>query len=142
MGEHVVVRQDSNFITDIRAADPHQPDSEELQEVHHIHELTPYGMLMASLGSCTGIVLHTYAQHHGIDLQEVSFDLQYDRIFAEDCAECKDIETYKEHIEEAISLSGDLTNRDRDRLYAVSHHCPIHKILTGGMEVNSYLAEE
>ena len=141
MGERVVVRQDRNFVTDILAADPHEPTSDELQEVHHLHELTPYGMLMTSLASCTGIVLHTYAQHHGIELDEVSFDLQYDRIFAEDCADCQDIDTYKEHIDEAISLSGDLSDRDRDRLYAVSHHCPIHKILTDGMEVDSYLAE-
>ena len=142
MGERVVVRQDRNFVTDILAADPHEPDSDELQEVHHLHELTPYGMLMTSLASCTGIVLHTYAQHHGIELDEVSFDLHYDRIFAEDCADCQDIDTYKEHIDEAISLSGDLSDRDRHRLYAVSHHCPIHKILTDGMEVDSYLAEE
>lgn len=141
MGERVVVRQDRDFVTTILAVDPHEPDSDELHEVHHVHELTPYGMLMTSLASCTGIVLHTYAQHHGIDLQEVSFDLHYDRIFAEDCADCEDIDTYKEQIEEAISLSGNLTDRDRDRLYTVSHHCPIHKILVNGMEVDSYLAE-
>lgn len=142
MGERVVVRQDREFVTAIMAADPHEPGSEELHEVHHIHELTPYGMLMTSLASCTGIVLHTYAQHHGIDLHDVSFDLHYDRIFAEDCAECEGIETYREHIDEAITLSGDLTDRDRNRLYAVSHHCPIHKILTDGMEVDSYLDGE
>ena len=142
MGERVVVRQDRNFVTDILAADPHEPDSDELQEVHHLHELTPYGMLMTSLASCTGIVLHTYAQHHGIELDEVSFDLHYDRIFAEDCADCQDIDTYREHIDQAISLSGDLSDRERDRLYAVSRHCPIHKILADGMEVDSYLAEE
>jgi len=141
MGEHVVVRQDRDFVTDILAADPHATESEELHEVHEVHELTPYGMLMTSLASCTGIVLHTYAQHHGIDLQEVSFDLHYDRIFADDCADCEDIETYREHIDEAISLSGDLTDRERDRLYAVSHHCPIYKILTGGMEVDSHLTD-
>lgn len=142
MGERVVVRQDRDFITTVLAADPHELASEELQEVHHLHQLTPYGMLMTSLASCTGIVLHTYAQHHGIELDEVSFDLHYDRVFAEDCADCEDIEAYKEQIEEAISLSGNLTDRDRDRLYAVSHHCPIHKILISGMEVDSYLVEE
>ena len=48
----------------------------------------------------------------------------------------------REQIDEAISLSGDLTDRDRDRLYAVSHHCPIHKMLTDGMEVDSYLSDD
>jgi putative redox protein len=139
MGERVIVRQDSDFMMEVRAADPHDPQSDEFVTVHHIHQLTPYGMLMASLGACTAIVLHTYAQHHGVNLDEVELRLDYDRIFAEDCAECEMIEKYKEHIDEAISLIGDLTDRDRDRLYAVSRHCSIHKILTDGMEVESHL---
>jgi putative redox protein len=139
MGERVIVRQDSDFMTEILAVDPHDPDSDAFVEVYHVHQLTPYGMLMASLGSCTAIVLHTYAQHHGIDLDEVELRLDYDRIFAEDCAECEMIEDYKEHIDEEISFVGDLTDRDRKRLYAVARHCPIHKILTHGMEVESTL---
>ncbi len=142
MGERVVVRQDRNFITRISAGNPHEPESGILEEVDHIHELTPYGMLLASLGSCTGIVIHTFAQYHGIDLDEVTFHLEYDRIFAEDCVDCQDIETYKERIEEQISLSGHLTEGERHKLFAVSKHCPIHKILIDGMELNSYLAAE
>jgi putative redox protein len=140
MGERVIVRQYSDFVTEILAVDPHDPESDEFQEVHHVHQLTPYGMLMASLASCTAIILNTYAQHHGIVLDAVELRLDYDRIFAEDCAECEMIEAYKEHIDEAISLVGDLTDGDRKRLYAVSRHCPIHRILTDGMEVESYLA--
>jgi putative redox protein len=141
MGERVIVRQYSDFVTEILAVDPHDPQSDEFVEVQYVHQLTPYGMLMASLASCTAIILHTYAQHHGIVLDAVELRLNYDRIFAEDCAECEMIEEYREHIDEAISLVGDLSDRDRNRLYAVSRHCPIHKILTNGMEVESYLEE-
>jgi putative redox protein len=139
MGERVIVRQYSDFVTEILAVDPHDPDSEEFGEVHNVHQLTPYGMLMVSLALCTAIILHTYAQHHAIVLDAVELRLSYDRIFAEDCAECEMVEAYKEHIDEEISLVGDLTDADRKRLYAVSRHCPIHKILTDGMEVVSYL---
>jgi putative redox protein len=142
MGERVVVRQDRNFIIEVLAVDPHDPESEELQQVHHIHQLTPYGMLMTSVGSCTAIVLHTYAQHHGIDLEQVEIELQYSRVFAEDCADCEEIDEYKEHIGEEISVAGALTDRDRERLYAVSRHCSIHKVLTHGIEVDSYLTGE
>jgi putative redox protein len=139
MGEQVIVRQYSDFVTEILAVDPHDPESDEFVVVRHVHQLTPYGMLMASLGSCTAIILNTYAQHHGIVLDAVELRLNYDRIFAEDCAECEMIEEYKEHIDEELSFVGDLTDRDRERLYAVSRHCPIHKILMHGMEVESYL---
>jgi putative redox protein len=142
MGERVIVRQYSDFVTEVLAVDPHEHESDEFVEVHHIHQLTPYGMLMTSLATCTAIILNTYAQHHGIMLDAVELRLEYDRIFAEDCADCEMIEEYREHIDEAISFVGDLTEGDRKRLYAVSRHCPIHKILTHGMEVESYLGEE
>lgn len=141
MGERVIVRQDSNFITEILARDPHDPQADEFEEVHHVQQLTPYGMLMSSLASCTAIVLHTYAQHHGIGLEEVALDVTYDRVFAEDCEDCGEIERYREQFEEEIALSGDLTSKERDRLYAVSRQCPIHKILSQGAEVRSYLTE-
>ena len=142
MGERVIVRQDSDFMTEFLAVDPHDPESDAYVEVHHVHQLTPYGMLMTSLGSCTAIVLHTYARHHRIDLDEVELRLEYDRIFAEDCADCEMIGEYMEHIKEEISFKGDLSERDRTRLYAVSKHCPIHKILMQGMELESYLEEQ
>ena len=142
MGERVIVRQDRDFVTTVMAADPHEPGSEEMEEIHQIQELTPYGMMMASLGSCTGIVLHTYARHHEIELREVTFDMAYDRVFAEDCAGCEEIDAYQERIEAAISLKGNLSEADRKRLYAVSHHCPIHKILLHGMKVELVLADQ
>lgn len=142
MGERVVVRQDRNFITQVLAVDPHEPESEELQQVDHIHQLTPYGMLLTSLGSCTAIVLHTYAQHHNIDLAQVAIELQYNRVFAEDCADCDEIDVYREHIEQEVSVTGDLTERDRERLDAISRHCSIHKIMAHGVEVDTRLAEE
>jgi putative redox protein len=142
MGERIIVRQDSDFITEILAADPHNPESDEFEAVEHVHQLTPYGMLMASLGSCTGLVLHTYAQHHDIALDEVEMHVSYDRIFAEDCEQCDSIEEYMEHFEMDINPIGDLTDQDRHRLNVVSKHCPIHKIISHGADVESHLARE
>ena len=142
MGERIIVRQDSDFITEILANDPHNPESDEFEVVEHIHQLTPYGMLMASLGSCTGIVLHTYAQHHDIALDEVEMHLAYDRIFAEDCEQCEGIEEYVEHFEMELNPIGDLTEQERHRLDVVSKYCPIHKIISHGADVKAFLAKE
>jgi len=142
MGEKVIVRQNSRFETEILALDPHDPDAHHFYPVGDVRQLTPYGMLLAGLGSCTSIVLHTYAQHHGVDLQEVELRLQYDRIFADDCEDCEGIEEYREQIEAEIVLSGELAPQERKRLLRVSRHCPIHKILKQGIEVQSRLAED
>jgi putative redox protein len=142
MGESVIVRQNSDFETEILARDPHDPDAHQFYPVDDVHQLTPYGMLLSGLGSCTGIVLHTYAQYHGVDLQEVELRLKYDRVFADDCKDCERIEEYREQIEEEITLIGELTPQDRRRLFMVSRHCPIHKMLAHGIEVKSHLAQE
>jgi len=66
----------------------------------------------------------------------------YDRVLADDCEDCEGIEEYREQIEEEIVLTDELTPQDRRRLFMVSRHCPIHKMLAGGIEVQSRLAED
>ena len=80
-----------------------------MNPVDHILALAPYGMLLTSLGTCTAIVLHTYAQHHGMDLREVELRLAYERNFDQDCEHCEHIGQYEEHIEEELLPIGDLT---------------------------------
>ena len=141
MGETVIVRQDSQFETEILALNPHTPDDHDFHPANHVHQLTPYGMLLAGLGGCTAVVLHTYAQHHSLNLREVELRLQYDRIFAEDCEQCAGIQEYKEQIDCEIVLTGGLTTEERKKLFLISRHCPIHKMLKQGVEVHSHLAE-
>jgi len=141
MGERVIVRQNSEFETEILALDPHNPEDEQFYPVEDVRHLTPYGMLLSGLGACTAIVLHTYAQHHEVDLREVELRLEYDRIFAEDCEDCEEIQEYEEQIDEEITLAGELVPEEHKRLLRVSRYCPIHKILSQGIKVHSRLSE-
>lgn len=142
MAEHLILRQNHDFETEFLSMDPHQPESEEFKPVTNLHELTPYGLFLAGLAGCTAIVLHTYAQNHGLNLKEVELRLTYDRVFAEDCEDCEEIERYTEQIDEEIVLVGELDEREREKLFLVSKQCPIHKIVEDGIEVHSTLVEE
>jgi uncharacterized OsmC-like protein len=142
LAEKVVIRQRSNFETDFRAADPETPESSELHPVKHIQDLTPYGMLLASLGSCTAVVVNTYAQYHGIELDEVELTVKYERVFKDDCEHCEDISRYKESINMGISFRGKLTPQQQEKLFKISLQCPIHKMLKGGIEVRFQQAKE
>jgi uncharacterized OsmC-like protein len=138
MAEIVVVRMRSTFEADFLSADTDSPHDEhrELQPVHAIQELTPYGMMLASLGSCTGILVHSYAANHGVDLQEFEIRASYDRVFAEDCERCEEIGEYSQQIEAEVRFSGNLTDGERKKLLAISRHCPIHQILHDGIETS------
>ena len=139
MSEKIIVRQNNRFEIEVLAADE-ENGRNDFVNVTQLHEVTPYGMFLSSLGSCTAIVLHTYAQNHGLDLQEVELRLEYKRIFQDDCENCEVARPYEEGIEEEIALRGDLSEAQRDRLFKIAHQCPIHKMLQSGIEIRSHLA--
>jgi putative redox protein len=142
LGERVIVRQNSHYEIEILATDPEDPDSDDYFVVDHVHHLTPYGMLLAGVGACTTVVLHTYAEYHHVALREAELRLIYDRTFRQDCKQCEHIEDYTEYIEYQMVLRGDLSASERKRLLAVSRQCPIHKMLHRGVEIRSTLMAE
>ena len=136
MAEVVVVRQNAKFETEFLAADTTaaEPGERELRPVHALHDLSPYGMLLAALGSCTAVLLHSYAQNHQVKLEEVEVCASYDRVFAEDCEKCEEEGKYTERINAQVAFVGDLTAAERNKLFLISKHCPVHKILHEGIE--------
>lgn len=141
MSEKIILRQKSSFDTELWATDPEDPQSQELRPVEHIFALSPYGMLLASLAGCTAVLLTTYARNHQIGLEEVELRLQFDRDFAKDCEHCEEIGELKEIIAEEIVFKGDLTPEQRKKLLAISHHCPIHRMVSEGVEVRSRVVD-
>jgi putative redox protein len=142
MAEKVIIRMKSNFKAEIWAPDPGDPESDEIRLVDNIDGLTPYGMLMASLGSCTALLLHTYARHHRLKLDEVEFIIQYRRVFAKDMEQYDLITKFSEYIEQEIMLTGELTPGERDRLFVIADRCPVNRMLNQGIDVKSTLIRE
>lgn len=137
MSERVVVYQDKSFRTDFRAADPADEDSNDVETVMHLHNLTPYGMLLASLGSCTAIVVNTYARNHGIPLRGITVDSSYERLFADDCEDCDIENEYEDVIREHVQFEGDLDDTQLKRLHQVAKACSVRRLLESGVRVVS-----
>ncbi len=142
MPERVVVRQKNSFETEIWALDPEAEETGKLFPVHHVEELTPYGMLLAGLSSCTAVVVNTYAQYHDVGLREVQLETEYQRTFKEDCKHCEEISKYDEQITMKISFKGKLTHEEHEKLLKISLQCPIHKMLKSGIKVQTQLGED
>lgn len=141
MTERVIVIQNSKFEIDFQTTDPHDPESNEFKSVIHIHELTPYTMLLTSVGSCTSIVLHTYAQNHEVDLREVELHLKYWRDFQDERQDDTPTGNYQEKIVEDLIFRGDLNDQDRQKLYRVAKQCSINQMLEAGIEISSQLID-
>ncbi len=135
MTERVIVRQNAQFEAFVLATDPQDPAAEEYRPVEHVLQLTPFGMLLVSMGTCTTILLHSYAQNHNLDLREVEIRLHY--------AEAeKPGQGYEEDIHETVLLDGDLTPEARERLFRISRQCAIHRLVEKGVAVHSHFSDE
>ncbi|MGD2156181.1 MAG: OsmC family protein [Anaerolineales bacterium] len=139
MTEKIIVRVNANFETEFLVLDGEKGDDGEYHRVGRIHALSPYEMMLASLGACTAMVVHTYAQNNDVDLKTIELWLSYDRTFNDDCSDCENIDRYKESIEESISFGGNLSLEERKTLFRVAHHCPIHKMFEDGIKIHSHV---
>ena len=97
---------------------------------------TPYELLLGSLAGCIAITLRLYAIHKTIDLTAVDVGLTYDRVHADDCAECDErADGWIDRIQTRVTLEGTFTDAERKRLEQVAQRCPVHKTLEGGVQI-------
>lgn len=101
---------------------------------------TPYDLLLAALGSCTAMTLRLVAEREAIPLEGVAVTLHHGRRHADDCAAAAGKSTQIEVIERTVTLEGDLTPAQRDRMLDIADKCPVHRTLTGDLRVETRLA--
>jgi putative redox protein len=88
----------------------------------------PHEYLLVALGSCTSMTVKMYTDRKGWPLRSVRVDVVGTR---------RD-QTYA--ITRTIRLDGELNTEQRARVLAIANNCPVHKTLTGKIEITSELA--
>ncbi len=97
---------------------------------------TPYELLMGSLAACTALTLRLYARHKQVNLKWVRLEYNFDRVHAEDCAQCDDDATgLIERVQARVTLGGTFDDAQRKRLEQIVSRCPVHKTLAHGMKI-------
>jgi putative redox protein len=82
---------------------------------------TPEEMLLGALGSSVAITMLMYATRKEWPLKGVELDLRQ----------------VGDRIEKLVRLRGDLDSDQRDRLLQVGDHCPVQKMLSLGLRVET-----
>lgn len=88
---------------------------------------TPYELLLSSLAACTIITIRMYTERKGWDAGEIGVDVSLQ-------AEKGDTKIIRH-----VSFSAALEPEQRERLLAVANACPVHKLLTGKISVDTAL---
>ena len=92
--------------------------------------LAPYDFLLAALGACTSMTLRMYAEHKELPLKRVHVDLRHEKIRAAD-------QPPVDRIERIITLEGDLTPEQRQRMLEIANKCPLYRTLTSNIQIES-----
>jgi putative redox protein len=101
----------------------------------------PYDYLLMGLGACTSITLRMYATTKEIPLKRVRVRMSHRRLHAKDCADCTSTEGKVDEINCEITLEGDLSEEQRQRLLDIARRCPVHQTLTTETKIRSSLVD-
>ncbi len=99
---------------------------------------TPYDLLLMSLGACTSMTLRMYANRKKLPLDDVDITLVHERIHADDCADC---DQKIERLTRRVSLHGELSDEQRQRLLEIADMCPVHRTLESDLQIITELVD-
>lgn len=89
----------------------------------------PGELLTAALASCSAITIKMYAERKGWPLEEAKVEVDFENFRKEG----------KATFIKSVELKGNLNDEQRARLLEIGGRCPIHKILTGQIEIKETL---
>lgn len=105
--------------------------------------LSPYDFLLAGLGACTSMTLRMYADLKGLPLKKTTVRLHHSKKHVQDCEGCEEgLPQQIDLIERQMTLEGPLTPEHRESLLKIANKCPVHRTLTGKIEIETLLKEE
>ncbi len=135
--EVLVTEQDARFLRGLYTAD-HQWQADEPKDKGGTNQgPTPYDLLLLSLGACTSMTLRMYANHKQLNIDTLEVRLRHQRVHAEDCRDCESREGMVDVLERDIHIEGELSQDQRRRLLEIADKCPVHKTLTGKLQIRT-----
>ncbi|HLO64237.1 MAG TPA: OsmC family protein [Azonexus sp.] len=92
----------------------------------------PFALVMAGLGACTSITLRMYAERKGLALTRISVAISHDKVEVDGAR--------RDRFHRLITLEGELSDEQRNRLLEIANKCPVHRLLSQSALIESALA--
>lgn len=98
----------------------------------------PYALLLSALGACKVMTVIMYARRKGWQLERIEVRLETYKIHAKDCEDCESNPDAKvDMIDVELKFEGNLTLEQIQRLEEISERCPVHRTLTGEIQIRT-----
>ncbi|MEO0881506.1 MAG: bifunctional alpha/beta hydrolase/OsmC family protein [Pseudomonadota bacterium] len=89
---------------------------------------SPYDLVSAGLGACTTMTLRMYAERKKWPVGRIGVHVSHEKDYADDCENCEQ-DRRIDIFERRISIDGDLTEEQHDRMLEIADKCPVHRTL-------------
>ena len=93
----------------------------------------PHDLLDSALAACTTLTLELYIRRKELAVTDL-------RVLVDHVEDKTADGTVRYQLQRQIFVEGDLADADRQRLLEVANKCPLHKLLTGQISIQSTLA--
>lgn len=93
----------------------------------------PHDLYDSALAACTVLTLELYLRRKDWKVETISCSV--DRVSEEKGADGKMVYTLKRR----VSVTGDISPEDQDRLIEIANKCPIHRLMEGNTIVETVL---
>lgn len=100
---------------------------------------SPYELISGGLAACTAMTVQMYARRKKWPLESITVHIDYYKEHAIDCLNCEDAAAKIDTFKKSISLKGELSASERERLMEIADKCPVHKTLTSETQIISKL---
>lgn len=98
----------------------------------------PYALLLSALGACKVMTVIMYARRKGWQLERIEVGLETYKIHTKDCEDCESNPDAKvDMIDVELKFGGNLTLEQIQRLEEISERCPVHRTLTGEIQIRT-----
>ncbi len=98
---------------------------------------SPHELLLSALGACTSMTVKMYGERKGWPVTAVDVKLTHEKVKrpTSDGGPEQTVTVLRRR----VHLEGDLSDEQRTRLLEIANKCPVHKTLTGSIEIPTEL---
>ncbi|GGY39781.1 bifunctional alpha/beta hydrolase/OsmC family protein [Parvularcula lutaonensis] len=98
---------------------------------------SPYEYLSIALGACTTMTIRMYADFKKLPLDRVTVKVDHEKRHADGAADAMEKEPPIDHFTRKVSLEGELSEEQRQRILQIADRCPVHRTLERGADIDT-----
>ncbi|UJH67745.1 bifunctional alpha/beta hydrolase/OsmC family protein [Allomuricauda sp. SCSIO 65647] len=132
---------DDGFTTQMKVGNHYMLADEPISYGGNDFGPSPYELVSAGLSACTAMTIQLYAKRKGWPVENVEVHSSYSKDHAQDCENCEADSAKIDTFEREIKLTGDLDDKQKQRIMQIADKCPVHKTLHSKTQVINTLIE-